>query len=117
LINHLTDGGIGPVGEEALLRALAFAEYLKSHALRAYGAGAGLVRPQAKAILARIRRGDIKDGFTAKDVYRNHWAGLGHSETRAGLELLEDFDWLRPAEIITGGRPITKYTINPRALQ
>ena len=34
LINHLADGGSGPVTEEAILRALALAEYLESHARR-----------------------------------------------------------------------------------
>ena len=60
LINHLADGGAGPIGEKALLRALAFAEYLETHARRAYGAGAASEAAAAKAILARIRKGDLQ---------------------------------------------------------
>jgi len=37
LILHLAEGGRGPVTEQAVLKALAWAEYLESHALRAYG--------------------------------------------------------------------------------
>jgi putative DNA primase/helicase len=40
LINHLADGGRGPIGDRPLLRGLAFAEYLETHARRVYGAGA-----------------------------------------------------------------------------
>src|SRR5215467_10270694 len=38
LIDHLAEGGNGGVGKEALLRALAMAEYLETHARRIYGA-------------------------------------------------------------------------------
>jgi hypothetical protein len=69
LISHLADGGIGAISETAILRALAFADYLETHAKRAYGAGADKATPAAKAILAHIRDGGLKDGFSARDVY------------------------------------------------
>src|SRR5262249_25157160 len=37
LIDHLVEGGAGDVGKESLLRALAMAEYLETHARRVYG--------------------------------------------------------------------------------
>ena len=40
LIGHFSDRGAGPIGETAVLRAVALSEYLESHARRAYGAGA-----------------------------------------------------------------------------
>ena len=48
LINHLADVGHGPVGEDAMMRALGLATYLETHARRAYGAGpeAGLPQPR-----------------------------------------------------------------------
>ncbi len=51
LINHMVDVGDGPVGHEALLRALALATYLESHARRIYGAGSEAEAAAAKAIL------------------------------------------------------------------
>ena len=39
LINHLVDEDSGPIGEAAIVRALAFSQYLETHARRAYGAG------------------------------------------------------------------------------
>ncbi len=38
LIDHLVEGGAADVGKESLLRALAMAEYLETHARRVYGA-------------------------------------------------------------------------------
>ena len=59
-----------------MLKALAFASYLETHAKRLYGASSQVERLAAKAILRRIRRGDLKDGFTARDVHQRDWANL-----------------------------------------
>jgi putative DNA primase/helicase len=115
LINHLADGGAGAIGEAAILRALAFSEYLETHARRAYAAGTEAETATAKAIIAHIRKGDLPDGFTARDLWRNKWSGLDDlDQVKAGLDLLSDFDWLAQALIQTGGRPRTTYAINPR---
>jgi Protein of unknown function (DUF3987) len=116
LINHLADGGAGPIGAKALGRALAFANYLETHARRAYGAGLMNEAATAKLILSRIRSGDLTGGFTARDVQRKQWSGLTENDTiKAGLDLLADLDWIEAQEAGTGGRPSVKYAINPRA--
>ena len=118
LINHLADGGVGPVNEAALLRALGLAEYLETHARRAYGAGPEAEIAAAKSILAHIRKGDLSEGFTPRDVYRQQWSGLtDRNHAQAGLNLLCDLDWIAAVETPTGGRPTTRYAINPRALK
>ena len=61
LITHLIDVGHGPVGHEAVLKALALSEYLEAHAARLYAAGAEPERAAAKVILAKIRAGALKD--------------------------------------------------------
>lgn len=117
LTNHLADGCTGAISETATLRALAFAGYLETHAKRAYGAGIEFATAAAKAILKRVRKGDLKDGFTGRDIYRNHWADLSDKDrTQAGLELLDDFGWLRSERQETGGRASVAYRINPRAM-
>jgi hypothetical protein len=114
LIGQISEGG-GQIGEAALLRALAFAEYLETHALRAYGAASEAETASAKAILARIKRGELSDGFTARDIYRNAWAHLSDREqVQAGLDLLADFDWLKLRTVPTSGRPRATYAINPK---
>jgi putative DNA primase/helicase len=118
LINHLADGGTGPVAHLSTARALAFAEYLETHARRAYGAGSEAETAAAKAILSRIRKGNLSDGFTARDVHQRGWVHLTEREqVQAGLDLLADLDWLAPLKIQTSGRPRTIYNINPRALR
>jgi hypothetical protein len=95
LINHLADGGAGPISAPALARALAISEYLESHAGRAYGAGAMSEAATAKTILARTRKGELQDGFAARDIRRREWSGLTDTgQIKAGLELLADYDWV-----------------------
>jgi putative DNA primase/helicase len=119
LINHLTDADQGgAISKTSLLRALAFATYLESHARRVYGSGTESELAAAQAILKHIRGGDLKDGFTARDVHRPRWAHLtDHEQVAAGLTLLVDLDYLAERQQALGpqgGRPKTTYMINPR---
>jgi hypothetical protein len=118
LMNHLADRGEGLVSQRALLKALATAHYLESHAQRVYGSADEAELAAAKAILKHIRAGDLKDGFTARDVHQRGWAHLTEREqVGAGLGLLTDLDYLAvsvpPAEA-QGGRPKVTYRVNPR---
>ena len=116
LLNHLADGGSGSVSEVAMLRGLSLAEYLESHARRAYGSGLQVEASTAKAILARIRKGDIKGEFTARDIQRKDWSNLtDKDQISAGLEVLDDLHWVRSRKTDTGGRPKVLFTVNPRA--
>jgi putative DNA primase/helicase len=120
LINHLADQGEGPVSQKALLRALAFASYLESHAKRVYGSAFESELAAAKAI-QHIRNGDIADGFTARDVHQRGWAHLTEREhVEAGLDLLVELDHLVGVESARGpkgGRPKVTYAINPGVLR
>jgi putative DNA primase/helicase len=117
LLIHLADGGTGPVGEQATLQALAWAQYLETHARRAYGAVTAPEVAAARAVLYRLRKGDLPVTFSSRDVWRPGWAGLADRETvRAALTLLCEFGWLRASEERdTGGRPATVYAAHPRA--
>lgn len=118
LILHLASGGAGPVSERATLQALAWAEYLESHARRAY---ASVVTPEisaAKAIIQRLRKGDLPRTFSSRDVWRPGWAMLSDREQVAdALRLLVDLDWLCCKQQETGGRTATVYQANPRGLK
>ena len=116
LIDHLTDGGVGAIGEKSILRALLIADYLETHARRAYAAGSEAEASAAKAILKRIKSGDLDDGFSAREIQRKCWTHLGDRESiKAGLELLCDLDWIAESVASTGGRPSVTYSINPAA--
>ena len=120
LINHLADGGTGPISHRALLKALAAAHYFESHARRLYGSASESELAAAKAILKHIRNGDLNDGFTARDVHQRGWAHLTEREqVGAGLSLLVDLDYLAPSSPsirAEGGRPKITYLVNPRGL-
>ncbi len=118
LINHLADGNAGSISETAVLSALAFADYLETHARRAYSAGSEVETAAAKAILARVRKGELSAGFTARDIHQRGWSNLSdRSAVQAGLDLLVDLDWLAPKTIQTGGRPRVVFSLNPRGRQ
>jgi putative DNA primase/helicase len=117
LILHLADNGVGPVSEQATLKALAWAEYLESHAIRAYASVTTPEATTAKAILRRIRKGDLPQSFSSRDVWRPGWAQLtDRGQVRDALRLLVDLDWLGETRGQTGGRPSTVYTVNPRGV-
>jgi Protein of unknown function (DUF3987) len=80
LINSLADGDEGAVSHKSLLRALAFAEYLESHARRIYGSGTEGETAAGAAILKHIRANELRDEFTARDILRHGWAHLSDRE-------------------------------------
>ena len=121
LINHLADGGGGPVSHRALLKALAAADYFESHARRVYGSASEGELAAAKAILKHISSGDLQDDFTARDIHQRSWAHLTERDhVGLGLHLLEDHDFVRaeqPEKGPRGGRPKVTYCINPKAVK
>ena len=114
LLIHLADRGENPVGVDAIERACAWGEYLESHARRVYSQGLAPDDVAARALADRILAEDLTDTFTARDVYRRHWAGLPTREdAQKGIDVLVELGWLAEAKEPTGGRPSVKYVINP----
>ncbi len=112
LINHLSDGGVGPVGEMALLRAIELSRYLESHARRIYSFG---IRPDidsAKTLLQRIASGKLSNPFTLRDVYRPCWAGLDKPKAQAAINLLIEYNHLYTGDIEAGVRTTVLYHLN-----
>jgi putative DNA primase/helicase len=115
LLIHLADHGTHPVGVDAIERACAWGEYLESHARRVYSQGLAPDDMAARALADRILGEDLSDAFTARNVYRCHWAGLStREEAQKGIDVLVELGWLAEVRETTGGRPSLKYVINPR---
>jgi len=113
LIHHIANGHTGSVGIESLLLALAWSEYLETHANRVYASVTMQDVGASKAIMKRIKSGDIQDGFTARDIYRKRWQKLDKESVIDGLDMLTDYGWISPQLKDTKGRPTTEYFINP----
>ncbi len=115
LISHVADSGTGPISETALIRALSWAEYLETHATRAY---AGVTMPAtqaAKAILGKIKSGALSMTFGTQDIIRPQWSMLtGRSEILEALKLLEEHECIRSWQESTPGRPRIIYEFNPK---
>ena len=118
LINAIADGDQFAVSQLSLRRALDFARYLESHALRVYSSATEGETAAATAILKHIKVGDLVDGFTARDILRSCWAHLtDRDQIAVGLSLLVDLDYLAAEQAPTspqGGRPKVTYAINPK---
>lgn len=115
LIIHVADGHRGPVGAEPLRRAIAWDGYLSSHAARIYAQAIHPDIPAARSLGLKLLAGEVKDGFTLREVYRRGWSGLSSAEdARGGAELLVDFGWLQEVRQATPGRTGSWYFVNPR---
>jgi hypothetical protein len=116
LIFELVDGGRGAIGPIAAGRALEWADYLRSHAIRLYSAGSVMAENGARLIIER--RAQLPESFTARDVQRRAWAGLADRDAVAtAIELLVAAGTCREALSIpspAGGRPSVSYIWNPR---
>ena len=103
------------VGAASAARAAAWCEYLEGHALRIYASGENPALEGARALLTRIRKGDVKDGDTVRSIYRGReWLRLSTAEeVNAAASVLEDYGWLRIEKTGTGGRPTTLLRLHP----
>src|SRR5215204_1778044 len=52
------------------------AEISKTHARRLYSSAENPAMEGARALLERIRKGEVNDGDSTRSVYRRHWAKL-----------------------------------------
>lgn len=110
LINHLCDSRRGAVSESALQRAIAFSEYLESHAQRIYSYATRPDIDAAKTLLKRLASGKLPDIFKAREIYLKGWAGLETPvKAQSAIDLLVEYHHLSEEEITTGGRPTTHY--------
>ncbi|ODB98675.1 hypothetical protein A3196_15485 [Candidatus Thiodiazotropha endoloripes] len=118
LLCHLIDNPQGgAVSEASTLRALAWCEYLESHAQRLYSQALSPEVVSAIQLDRHIKRGDVDMVFKARDIYRKHWRSLDKDGTKAALNYLVDLDRLKAETADGPGRPTTVYRVNPLILE
>lgn len=98
-------------------RAISFTRYLEGHARRVYSMVERRGIHAAKTLLRKIHEGELRDGFTTREVQRKGWASLiRQEEILEALEELVDNKWIRPKQsppMPNGGRPSTTYCLHP----
>lgn len=118
LLHHLIEGRNGNIGVESLECALRWHMLLYSHAERCYAGVTSSQTEGARLLLDHIRKGELGDGFTVRDVYRKGWSLLGNTkEATEAAEFLTDMGWVRSVrddhKSIIEGKPTTRYFIHP----
>lgn len=114
LLIHLAEHHDGPVTLIAVERAIAWAEYLETHARRIYAPAISQDIDAARLLADKITTGSVSDRFALRDIYRQGWSGLATVESvSAAVRVLADFDWLRCEQEQTPGRTRTVYVLNP----
>jgi hypothetical protein len=111
------DGGKDAVDSTALTRATQWAEYLESHARRIYAITEDGGLSGAHRLAGRLLDRDLRDGFSARQVYRKGWEGRANRDTATeAIEYLVDLGWLRTeaSQNPKGGAPLVTYSINPK---
>jgi hypothetical protein len=116
LLFHLLDDHSESVCEDCLIRAIAFADYLKGHANRIYASVSGHDHAATRLLAKRLLDGQLRDGFTRRTLVLKGWAGLAvNDQAQAAIDALVEYGWLLENEIRGDGRPSVKYTLNPDA--
>ena len=118
LVDTPDNGGV--IEDRELTRALAWSEYLRTHAERLYAAAMTPDTDGARLLLDRIRAGKLGHGFKPWEVAVKHWAGLTTPDAvRKAADLLAEHGWLRQEVVpagASGGRPSERYVIHPMLL-
>ncbi len=119
LLLHLSDApNGGPVCPAAVHRAIAWFEYLRTHAERAYSYGLRPDTDAAKELLKRVAAGALSTPFSVRDVRIKGWRLLGETAAvQAAIAMLVDYGWLRRVvEAQATGRPTARFAAHPLLL-
>lgn len=104
------------VDVDSAKRAIQWCGYLETHARRLYASGEDLGMESARALLERIKSGDLLEMFSPRDVYHGkHWSKLESAErVSSAIKILEDFGWIKTKTYQTAGRPSEKIIVHPQ---
>lgn len=109
----------GMVTERSAANAVAWCEYLESHARRIYGLIGSLPLKAASCLAEKLSAGELTDGFTAYEVRRKGWRFLKeHDIVKEALDELVDLGWLQEQRTQPSFQQKAKvmYFINPSVI-
>ncbi|MBL4775941.1 MAG: DUF3987 domain-containing protein [Mariprofundus sp.] len=120
LAEHAAQGNttaLGEVNKRAALKAVAWCDFLETHARRIYAMGDRLGVDAAKKVITQVLAGKLSNPFTLGELQRKNLSGLKGEQAIQSIEMLEQYGWIRTEVKTTpqGGRPTTICTLHPMA--
>ncbi len=114
-LEHINDGAFpDEMTIETTLKAIAYTEVLTTHARRVFALGENQIFALAQILIGKIRKGDLEQGFTIREVMRKQWSGLRQKDTvQDVIGLLLDYGYLLELPTSGEGRPTVKYSFHP----
>jgi Protein of unknown function (DUF3987) len=110
------EGECGAISVANAMRAYAWVEYLKQHAIRIYSPMIDTPLRRAEALLSHIYEGTVSDGTKSRDIWRRGWSRLTNAaEVAEALGVLEENGWVRreSRKPEGGGRPSEVVRLHP----
>jgi len=118
LIEMIEGGPSAPVSDKSARLAVAWCDYLESHARRIYAMSESPEHEAAVKLSEKISTGKLSSPFTTRDLLRKGWHGLkNNADIKAACYILVDENWLN--ELIkpkpeTGRPTAAEFIINPK---
>jgi hypothetical protein len=101
------------ITQATALKAIAYTEVLTTHARRVFALGENQIFTLAQILIGKIKKGDLEQGFTIREVMRKQWSGLKSKDTvQDVLSLLSDYGYLNELPTSGEGRPTVKYAFH-----
>jgi hypothetical protein len=108
--DHTIDAKHYQMAEDFLL------EYLVPHMHRVYDSKRNDIQQATYLLADKIRRGELRDGTSVRDIQRKRWVEMAHVAEFA-LENLAEMNWVRPMPKPAGpGQHAVRYEVNPKAV-
>lgn len=102
------------ISKITILKAITYTDVLISHARRVFALGENRVFALANSFLGKIKKGDLKQGFTRREVTRKGWSALNKAEiVQDVLDLLVDYDYLVEKQFTGPHRHKVEYYFHP----
>lgn len=123
LVECIENNTSGDISKLSLKMSLQWSKYLESHARRIYGLVLQSSSIKAMSLckkLLQLKYDDewLQQGFSTRSIQRKNWKGLTDLESvKDALDILIESNWILAEEIESsdkGGRPTTRYWINPK---
>ena len=119
LLDLAQDKPTGPVSLTSAKLAADWCDFLELHARKVYADELEIGLSSAHALAEKIKKGEIRDGMTVREIYTKGWSNLATAEDAwEAVEVLVEHGWLRvEAKKPQQGRPSSKIRLNPRLME